>query len=404
MKKRNRWAARLRNALFRIVKRVPRGVVSAVVKDDRFRVVESLFRFLGAFAVGQRVLYVGAQPLAAGTVYRVAEADVTALTDSARVRRFGNANTGEATMRFVGTVDERKRYGVIIDGDAGYSSMLEPDGKLLVVVGRAEDEPEVLEELTEEFATVRRFVQRARVAVDLSSPFYSTIPPDALWFSETEETPPDALAVIYLGTNDAKWAEPRLHIGSGPVALPGWVNVDIKPYPGVDFCADVAAGIPFRNVRHIFAEHFIEHLGYAEAAQFVTACREALGDDGVLRLSTPNLDWVVRTSYPVGRDRTDDERLHDCFALNRAFRAWGHQFLYTFAALQALLDNAGFASVRAVRYGESDLPELAGLEHHEQYPDFFEHSHIIVVEATGRGTAARGGPSVEEYLRDLSAR
>src|SRR5262249_9289542 len=47
----------------------------------------------------------------------------------------------------------------------------------------------------------------------------------------------------------------KLHIGSGPQILPGWVNVDNLPYPGVDKVLDVTAGLPFRDVDFIFAEH-----------------------------------------------------------------------------------------------------------------------------------------------------
>ena len=101
----------------------------------------------------------------------------------------------------------------------------------------------------------------------------------------------------------------------------------------------------------------------------------------------------------------EDEALRDCFVLNRAFRGWGHQFLYNPATLAALLQNSGFATVRALRYGESDTPALAGLERHEQYPDVPELPHVLVVEAGGRGEpqAIRGEAHIAEYNRDVAA-
>jgi len=218
-------------------------------------------------------------------------------------------------------------------------------------------------------------------------------------------TPPTGFASVhqfgdlYVATNDPKWQEPRLHLGSGPVALPGWINIDNLPYPGVDLVWDLARGIPFRDARYIFAEHFIEHLSFDQAEQLVRNCRAALRDDGILRLSTPNLDWVWRTSYESG------DALRDCFVINRAFHGWGHQFLYNLPALTNLLRDNGFEIVRPFAYGESDTPALAGIERHEQYPDSPVLPHILIVEATGRRTAGQERhPMIEEFRRDVAVR
>jgi SAM-dependent methyltransferase len=193
----------------------------------------------------------------------------------------------------------------------------------------------------------------------------------------------------------------RLHIGSGPHHLDGWVNIDRDQYPGVDRVLDVTTGLPFENVAFIFAEHFIEHLHYADAASLFRECRRALRDDGVLRLSTPNLDWVWASHYR--RVLTEEQQILGAFGINRAFRGWGHQFLYNWGTLSATLRGAGFAEVARRGYGESEHPELQGLERHEQNPDFDSLSHILIVEAWGRGGVAPGYLSepLEWYLRDV---
>src|SRR6476659_621440 len=143
----------------------------------------------------------------------------------------------------------------------------------------------------------------------------------------------------------------RLHIGSGPQILPGWVNVDNLPYPGVDKVLDVTAGLPFRKVEYIFAEHFIEHIAHEDAVKLLRECRRVLRDDGVLRLSTPDLDWVWHTHYRL--DLTEPDQVRACYEINRAFRGWGHQFLYNERTLRATLLDAGFTNVTRVEYGES---------------------------------------------------
>src|SRR6476659_306489 len=161
----------------------------------------------------------------------------------------------------------------------------------------------------------------------------------------------------------------RLHIGCGQQSLPGWINIDNQGLPGVDQVLDVRRGLPFSGVATIYAEHFLEHLALDDGLAFLAECRRVLRDDGVLRLSTPNLDWVYLTHYRVGQWKDDEAPLLDCFQMNRAFHGWGHQFLYNAPMLAAALRSVGFASVRLLRYGESGLSELAGLERHQTWED-----------------------------------
>ncbi|HEX2831387.1 MAG TPA: hypothetical protein VHW00_00140 [Thermoanaerobaculia bacterium] len=208
-----------------------------------------------------------------------------------------------------------------------------------------------------------------------------------------------------LGTNDDRWRTPRLHLGCGPLALEGWINIDNRPYEGVDLLWDLANGIPLRNASLVFAEHFLEHLSYAEASRFVAGCRAALRDDGVLRLSTPNLDWVWTIAYRPHAWQSSAEAQRDCFVANRAFRAWGHQFLYNAQTLTALLRNSGFAEITFHQYGESDRPELRDLERHPRDPDDPSLPHVLIVQARGRRETneVEGEQLIADYLRDLSA-
>ncbi len=138
----------------------------------------------------------------------------------------------------------------------------------------------------------------------------------------------------------------KVHLGSGPLILPGWVNVDNLPYPGVDRVLDVTKGLPFKNVDYVFAEHFIEHI-----------------------------------PYPAAID----------------------QFLYNELTLRATLHDAGFATVVRVEYGQSSHEALRGLERHEKSADWGMLSSILIVEASGRGGRPPedlGAPRAE-YLRDI---
>ena len=186
----------------------------------------------------------------------------------------------------------------------------------------------------------------------------------------------------------------RLHVGSGPLVREGWTNIDMDRFPGVDYVMDVRGGLPFEDVQHIYAEHFIEHLSFDDAVRFLRECRRILRPAGVLRLSTPNLDWVWQTHYAPGGS------VLKCFEINKAFRGWGHRFLYDIPTLTATLRLAGFAEMTACRYGESEDPVLKGLERHERYLDSEELPHVIVMEA--RGMASSKDPEFESAARDFN--
>ena len=190
----------------------------------------------------------------------------------------------------------------------------------------------------------------------------------------------------------------RLHIGCGQEAIAGWINIDSRPLPGVDHVLDVRTGLPFRGVEAIYAEHFLEHLAFDDGLAFLTACRRALAPEGVLRLSTPNLDWVYATHYRFPQSISPEETLRDCFQLNRAFHGWGHQFLYNQSMLASALRTAGFARVVPCRYGESATAELSGLERHETWDDTPELPHVLIAEASGHGDS---GGVPEEVLKEF---
>lgn len=197
----------------------------------------------------------------------------------------------------------------------------------------------------------------------------------------------------------------KLHIGCGPEILKGWINIDNAEYRGVDRVLDVTTGLPFEDVSFVFAEHFIEHLSYVSASALFRECRRVLRDDGVLRLSTPNLDWVWITHYrPV---MNAHEQVQACFEINRAFRGWGHQFLYNFRTLELTLLDAGFGTVKQCEYGVSEHRELHGLERHELSPAYGSFPSILIVEASGRRAAAARDlgdlePIRSDYVRDVT--
>lgn len=171
--------------------------------------------------------------------------------------------------------------------------------------------------------------------------------------------------------------ELKVNVGCGPVDhKDGWINVDIQPFKTVDKVMDVTSEWYFKDVEFIFAEHFIEHLKLEQIINFLYHAGVSLQNNGWIRLSTPNLKWVVKKSLlsePIDIEKTIEETL----AFNRSFYGWGHSFLYTTEFLCKLLEEIGYVNIRVCEYGLSELETLSNLEQHRYTgPD-----SIIIVEA-----------------------
>lgn len=171
----------------------------------------------------------------------------------------------------------------------------------------------------------------------------------------------------------------RLHVGAGRERLEGWVNIDIQDLPGVDVVADVTEGLDFRNAEAVYAEHFLEHLRVDQGIDFLAECHRCLAPGGLLRLSTPNLDWVWLTHYHPQAPAEVKQR--EALTANRAFHGWGHRFLWNRELLAAALEACGFDDSTWCRWGESEHELFRGVERHETYADDPQLPHVLVVEA-----------------------
>lgn len=205
----------------------------------------------------------------------------------------------------------------------------------------------------------------------------------------------------YLAGHDSK----RLHIGCGEHLLPGWLNCDLldgwlnykmmrgeidvveldatKPYPFASDTFDL-----------IFSEHMIEHVSHQDGAKMLAECHRVLKPAGRIRITTPDLAFLVKLYL----DRGDD--LHRRYiewsaanypgviaadapyVINNFVRDWGHQFIYDEHTLTRQFEAAGFREMRSWPIGESDHPALRGLECEIRMPPGFLRLESLTIEAT----------------------
>jgi predicted SAM-dependent methyltransferase len=169
----------------------------------------------------------------------------------------------------------------------------------------------------------------------------------------------------------------KLHLGSGGRILRGWANIDITGLRTIPW--DLRKPLPLQSgqVRFVYSEHFIEHIDEDAARRLLSRVRSAMAPGAVIRLSTPDLAKLV-DDYQAGRVVRMEHGgwfpETPCRMVNEAMRLWGHVFVYDELELVALLKECGYSDIRRVRWGESEHPELRGLESRPNFGD-------LIVEA-----------------------
>jgi hypothetical protein len=143
---------------------------------------------------------------------------------------------------------------------------------------------------------------------------------------------------------------------------------------------DVRRGLPYRDgeVACIYSSHMIEHLARWQGLALVRECARVLEPGGLLRLATPDLSVVI-DEYRAG-DRSESPTAADAFmsklatyadrpggtlarVAHRLSTGAPHQWLYDNESLVLLLRDGGFGEPRIRGFRDSDLPDIALLEH-----------------------------------------
>ena len=193
----------------------------------------------------------------------------------------------------------------------------------------------------------------------------------------------------------------RLNIGCGPAIKSGWLNIDIDPRLEGAIYMDATQPLALRDASVDFAycEHMIEHVKLDDGIAMLRELHRVLRPDGMLRIATPEMDKIVGLkngkldAQQVGYVRLSNMQFgsefersspqNSCYAINRTFHEWGHQFIYDRSTLESVLSHVGFRDVRFCEIGESDIPEFRNLETHGAYSgEDFNRFETMVAEAS----------------------
>ena len=183
----------------------------------------------------------------------------------------------------------------------------------------------------------------------------------------------------------------KLHFGCFNCPREGWINTDVTPHihvarvPGLASLLhkagkltdqrldehrrgvfrklqylDITRRWPFQNgsLSTIYSSHVFEHLTLHGARNCLSEARRCLRDDGLLRLSMPDLDSFINEYKP------ENSMLWatNLFEANERSEKNMHHFMYNFDSLSQLLKEAGFSRVLRRDYKVGDCPDVEHLD------------------------------------------
>ena len=161
----------------------------------------------------------------------------------------------------------------------------------------------------------------------------------------------------------------KLHLGSGPLVLPGWINIDAQRYPGVAVMRLPEGLKRFRTgiASFVYCSHMVEHVEYPD--QVIRLAKEIhriLKPGGALRFVVPGIERIIRAYVSDDKEFfRNQEQFHPPHCTTKmehlmyALQQDGeHKYGYDFETAQKFLRSAGFTRIVNSSYNESEFPEL----------------------------------------------
>ncbi|MFC4765800.1 glycosyltransferase [Effusibacillus consociatus] len=152
----------------------------------------------------------------------------------------------------------------------------------------------------------------------------------------------------YDGLNKIKTTPFRLEIGAGDHPLPGYLHLDIRPLPHIEFVAD-ARQLPFgeNSVDEIAAYNILEHIPRKEVIPILTEWLRVLRPGGFVEIFGPNLHSYVK-AYVERMDGWDFNHFETWVYGHEDYKENFHRVGFSVESLTQILYQSGFTRVHSL--------------------------------------------------------
>jgi predicted SAM-dependent methyltransferase len=153
----------------------------------------------------------------------------------------------------------------------------------------------------------------------------------------------------------------KINYGCGSNILKGWLNVDIYDSTGETnnyLRVNLIDRHPFKDdsFEFAFCEDVLEHFDQGDSLIFISEVYRTLRPHGILRLSFPGLEGVLKRHFHPWNEMVPFAGKIDAYSL------WDHRHFYAFEEIRLVGTAIGFRKVTRVMYNVSEYAELTGLD------------------------------------------
>jgi len=146
----------------------------------------------------------------------------------------------------------------------------------------------------------------------------------------------------------------KLNLGCSSRKFHGWINIDAREEVGPDVIDNVFTLSNFEksSVDVIYASHLLEHVKRKEVKNVLSRWFELLKPKGVLRLSVPDFEKIVKYYLLT----SDLEKLHGLLHAGQRNEYDIHYVTFDFKLLKRLLVEVGFVeeNIRIYSFNETE--------------------------------------------------
>ena len=173
----------------------------------------------------------------------------------------------------------------------------------------------------------------------------------------------------------------NLHLGSGKVHHPSFINIDGYPYPNIHHVKKIDNLSFFKNesVDLIYASHCLEHFEYLKIEKVLSEWFRVLKKGGILRLSVPDFDKLLQI-YNVANQDLDFVTPQLLGGQENIFNY--HYVLFNKSNLSRKLKNVGFTDCNEWVPGSNDLKTFQDFSIYEKEFEGLKYTVSLNIEAT----------------------
>lgn len=154
-----------------------------------------------------------------------------------------------------------------------------------------------------------------------------------------------------------KTAATRLHLGCGPIDVPGFTNIDGVDRPHVHFVQSITDLSRFStsSMDFVYTSHTLEHFPRAQTPAILKEWHRVLTPGGKLCVSVPDFDRILEMYDANAKDLSG---VIDPLFGGQDYPFNFHHTAFNRASLTQVLLQAGFSEVRPWTHGSDALHSM----------------------------------------------